>query len=98
MSGRSRKRILLGLAAFGVFLVALIPANLWIFHGWAASGPPSQRPEWHHAWSLRFLWITCAMLVLALVLAVRAWKAGSRRAAADLLALKTRGGPPPHHL
>ena len=28
--------------------------NLAVFHGWASSGPPTPRPEWHRAWCYRF--------------------------------------------
>lgn len=57
-------------------LLALVAAalwcgNLWLFHSWAASGPPSPRPEWHRAWSARFFWLMCVCLALVALWAAR---------------------------
>lgn len=70
------------LVAVALLAAGLWFANLWLFHGWAASGPPSPRPDWHRAWSMRFFWAMCACFVAAalwVVLRVRRWRSRSAR-------------------
>ena len=66
--------VVLGLLAGGLWF-----ANLWLFHGWAAGGPPSPRPEWHRVWSMRFFWAMCTCFAAALWLGLRG-RRGSRPA------------------
>ena len=70
------------LIAVALLAAGLWFADLWLFHGWAASGPPSPRPEWHRAWSTRFFWAMCASFVSAalwILLRVRRWRSRPAR-------------------
>ena len=42
------------LVPLALAVAALWCAQLWMYHGWAAGGPPTPHPEWHRAWSRRF--------------------------------------------
>jgi hypothetical protein len=55
-------------------VLGLWSLDLWLFHSWAAGGPPTPRPMWHLIWSYLFL-------VLGLgCLAVAGWVTWIRRA------------------
>ena len=60
-------------------VAALYCFYMWIFHGWAASGPPTEYPEIHRALSVRFL---VGGLALLAVLGIVLWrrKRGAPRA------------------
>jgi hypothetical protein len=69
------------LVPLALLVAALWCAQLWLFHGWAAGGPPSPRPEWHRAWSARFGALMCVWLALLAAWMLRHRIARARRTA-----------------
>ena len=55
-------------AIIALIVIGLFSLNLWLFHAWAAGGPPSPNPEWHAAWSWVFLAVGAACLCASGVL------------------------------
>ena len=60
--------------------VALYAGNLAAFHGWASSGPPTDRPDWHRVWAARFFWVSIATLAALVAVILRGARAARRRA------------------
>ena len=59
-------------------LCGLWSLYLAAFHSWVSWGPPSSRPEWHRAWSIRFALLALGAFVLA---GVVLWTLRTRRPA-----------------
>lgn len=52
-----RARLISAILAVAFAVTGLSSCYFWLFHGWAASGPPTSYPELHRAWSVRFFWL-----------------------------------------
>jgi hypothetical protein len=40
--------------------------HLAAFHSWSSWGPPTSSPEWHKLWSMRFLLLSAASILVSL--------------------------------
>ena len=58
-----------------VLAIALLCFYLWLFNAWLGQGPPNPDPEWHRAWSVRFLIAGIVCSVVAIWLVVRRLRA-----------------------
>ena len=67
------------LLCLALLALALYAGNLALFHAWAGSGPPTDRPEWHLRWATVFFWMTVASLVAIVTVVVRSARAARRR-------------------
>jgi heme/copper-type cytochrome/quinol oxidase subunit 2 len=67
------------LVCLALLAVALYAGNLALFHAWAGSGPPTDRPEWHVRWAAVFCAVSVTAVVGILAVIVRGARAARRR-------------------
>jgi hypothetical protein len=67
------------LVCVALLALALYAGNLALFHAWAGSGPPTDRPAWHLRWATVFFGVSVAAVLAIVAVIVRGARAARRR-------------------
>ena len=68
------------LLCLALLALALYAGNLSLFHAWAGSGPPTNRPAWHLRWATVFFVVAVASVIAIVTVIIRGARAARRRA------------------